>query len=67
MAVLVDDPDIIDSVRTLAAQMQCPEEEAIGYAVALELRLRRERALLREAEAETAKLADQVASKADGR
>jgi hypothetical protein len=39
MAVLVDDPAIIASVRLLAAQMRCTEEEAIGYAVAAELAL----------------------------
>jgi hypothetical protein len=39
MAVLVDDPVFIASVRLLAAQMRCTEEEAIGYAVATELGL----------------------------
>ena len=66
MAVLVDDPDIIESVRKLAAQMQCPEEEAIGYAVALELRLRRERTLRPDDGAATDKLADQGRPEAEG-
>lgn len=39
MAMLVDDPAIIASVRLLAAQMRCTEEEAIGHAVAAELDL----------------------------
>jgi hypothetical protein len=56
MAVFVD-PDIS------AAQMQRREEDAIGYAVAFELRLRREWALLRDTDAEADKLRPEAESK----
>lgn len=41
--ILVDDPNVLSAVRNLAAEMGCSEEEAIGRAVAAELRARAER------------------------
>lgn len=43
MAVLIDDPIIIESVRKLAAQMKCSEEEAIRHTSTVELKLLKER------------------------
>jgi hypothetical protein len=42
MAVLIDDPVIIESVRKLAALLRCSEEEAIGRALTAELSQRNE-------------------------